>query len=93
MTAKRPRDWFYVIRTLMRYGISLRDIGKACSRDHTTVEGWQNGSEPKESDARVVLGLMARHAPVEYIQHQRQYELELVDAMRAGLQAQISEGA
>lgn len=74
---KRKRDWFHVIRTLMKYHISMADIAKACGRDTGAVKHWQDGGEPKESDARIVLALMAKYAPEEYRKHQAEFEIRL----------------
>lgn len=80
--AKRKRDWFVVIRALMRRGVSMGDIASACGRDKSTVKGWHDGGEPKESDARIVLALLAKHAPEEYVQQQREFDIRVaVDAL------------
>lgn len=75
--AKRRRDWFAIIRTLMRYGISMADIARHCGRDTGAVKHWQDGGEPKESDARIVLALMAKYAPAEYRAHQAQFDIRV----------------
>ena len=67
---RRRRDWFWVIRTLMRYGVSMGEVARACGRDVGAVKHWQDGGEPKDSDARTVLALLAKHAPEEYRRHQ-----------------------
>lgn len=73
----RRRDWFHVLRCLMKAGVTMHDVGRKCGRDHTTVKGWAEGSEPKESDARVVLALFAKHCAAEYVEHQRQFEVHI----------------
>lgn len=74
---KRRRDWFWVLRTLMRYGVSMHEVARVCGRDVGAVKHWQDGGEPKESDARIVLALLAKHAPDEYRRHQAEYDIRL----------------
>ncbi len=73
--ATHKRDWFTIIRTLMRYGVSMEHIGAVTGRKRNTVRAWQNGSEPKESDARIVLALLAKVAPEEYARLQAPFEI------------------
>ena len=75
--AKRRRDWFWVIRRLMAHNVSMAEIGRATGRNKTTVEDWANGGEPKESDARIVLALLAKVAPEEYAVHQAQFDIRV----------------
>lgn len=86
---RRKRDWFEVLRILMRYGISMRDVARACGRHELTVKHWQSGVEPKESDARVMLSLMAKHAPKEYREHQMHFEIVIGDG---GTMSSLREG-
>lgn len=80
-TARRRRDWFRIIRDLMGAGVSMGLIGRKTGRDKTTVQNWADGSEPKESDARMVLALYAKHCPVEYTEHQKHFEIHVeIDA-------------
>lgn len=74
---KRKRDWFVVIRTLARFGVSMADIARHTDRDVGAVKHWQNGGEPKESDARIVLALLAKHAPEEYRRHQAEFDIRV----------------
>lgn len=74
---KRRRDWFYIIRTLMRYGVSMGDIARVCGRDVGAVKHWQDGGDPKETDARIVLALLAKFAPDEYRQHQKEFDIRI----------------
>lgn len=74
---KRKRDWFALIRMLMRYGVTMSEIAKHCGRDVSAVKHWQNGGEPKESDARIVLALLAKHAPEEYRRHQAEFDIRI----------------
>lgn len=81
---KRRRDWFRVIRDLMSAGISMGDIGRACSRDVGAVKHWQDGGDPKEADARIVLALYAKHCPEQYARHQAEFAIRLaVDSIEA----------
>jgi hypothetical protein len=77
MASRRRRDWFRIIRDLMKAGISMGDIGRKCARDKATVKSWSDGCDPKESDARVVLALYAKHCPVAYVEHQKLYEVHI----------------
>ncbi len=71
------RDWFRIIRDLNAARISTHEIGRACGRDHQTVRLWAEGSEPKESDARIVLALYAHYCPLKYLDHQREFEIKV----------------
>lgn len=73
----RRRDWFQILRDLMAAGISMSVVGRKCGRDGSTVQKWSEGSEPKESDARVVLALYAKHCPVKYREHQKQFSIRV----------------
>lgn len=90
--SKRKRDWFHVIRTLMRYGVSMADVARATGRNLGAVKHWQNGGEPKESDARIVLALMAKHAPDEYLRHQKEFDIriEVENVSTAGEQRRLT---
>ena len=74
---KRRRDWFWVLRRLMAHGVSMADVASACGRYTSSVAHWQNGGEPKESDARIVLSLLAKHAPEDYAVHQAEFAIKL----------------
>jgi hypothetical protein len=41
------------------------------------VQGWTEGGEPRESDARIVLALYAKHCPRQYLDHERRYRIAL----------------
>jgi hypothetical protein len=88
---RRRRDWFWVLRTLMRYGVSMGQVARACGRDVGAVKHWQDGGEPKESDARIVLALLAKHAPDEYRMHQAQFDIrwEMDNLTRPGDQRRL----
>ncbi len=73
----RRRDWWRILRDLMRVGIPLTAVARKCNRNATTVRSWADGGEPKESDARIVLALYAKHCPVEYIRHQKQFDIRI----------------
>jgi hypothetical protein len=65
----------------MAAGISMGEIARRTDRNKTTVQNWAEGSEPKESDARVILALYAKHCPVQYTDHAKAYEIHVeIDA-------------
>ncbi|MBP6901039.1 MAG: hypothetical protein KBC73_13170 [Burkholderiaceae bacterium] len=66
-----------MLRDLMLSGIAMSDVARACGRSPTTVQAWAEGSEPKESDARIVLALLARYCPEAYAVHEREYAIRL----------------
>lgn len=74
---KRRRDWFRILRDLMKVGVSMGHVARVCNRDAGTVQAWGEGSEPKESDARIVLALYAKYCPQQYIDHQRQFDIRI----------------
>lgn len=61
----------------MKAGVTMHYVARKCDRDPATVWGWAEGSEPKESDARVVLALFAKNCPAEYAAHQREFEVHV----------------
>ncbi|SHN40276.1 hypothetical protein [Rhizobacter sp. OV335] len=73
----RRRDWFTIVRALMRVGVPMKEIARRVGRDPTTVQGWTEGGEPRESDARIVLALFAKHCPRQYIDHERRFRIAL----------------
>lgn len=75
--ATRKRDWFRILRDLMQAGVPMRQVARKTGRDAGTVQHWADGSEPKESDARIVLGLYAKHCPVQYLAHQKDFEIRV----------------
>ena len=74
-TATRRRDWFMILRHLMAEGISMGAVARKCGRDVCTVRNWGEGGEPKESDARTLLALYAKHCPAKYREHQRPFRI------------------
>ena len=74
---RRRRDWFRIIRDLASVGVSMAQIGRVCNRTTTTVENWADGSDPKETDARLVLALYAKHCPEKYVAHQREFAISV----------------
>lgn len=74
----RRRDWFTILRDLMAAGVPMSVVARKCNRDGATVRKWGEGAEPKESDARVVLALYARHCPRKYIEHQKHFEIRMM---------------
>jgi len=71
----RRRDWFRILRDLMTAGVSMSLVARKCNRDVGTVRAWAEGGEPKESDGRIVLGLYAKHCPVQFRKHQEQFDI------------------
>ena len=74
---KRRRDWFRIIRDLSAAGVSMAQIGRVCDRTTTTVENWADGSDPKETDARIVLALYAKHCPERYAVHAAEFAIRV----------------
>lgn len=75
--AKRKREWFFVIRALANHGIRMPEIARATGRTIGAVKHWSDGGEPKESDARIVLALLAKVAPEEYHRLQAPFDIRL----------------
>lgn len=73
----RRRDWFRILRDLIRVGVPYSAVAKKCNRDTGTVANWANGGDPKESDARIVLALYAKHCPREYLEHQKEFDIRI----------------
>lgn len=71
------RDWFRILRDLARVGVSYADVGRRCNRNPSTVAKWAEGADPKDTDARIVLALYAKHCPIEYIAHQKQFDIRI----------------
>src|SRR5690606_18966514 len=57
------RDWGRILHGLARVGITYAEVGAKCNRNASTVANWAAGGDPKDSDARVVLALYAKHLP------------------------------
>lgn len=74
---KARREWFDILRDLMAAGVSMADVGRKCNRNKKTVHLWAEGGEPKDSDARIVLALYAKHCPDKYRAHQLRYEIRI----------------
>lgn len=64
--AQRRRDWFRIIRDLMAAGVPMAKIAKVCGRSKRAVFHWADGGEPKDTDARIVLALYAKHCPEKH---------------------------
>ena len=73
----RRRDWFRILRDLAAVGVSMSCVARKCGRTANAVRGWADGIDPRESDARVVLALYAKHLPQQYIAHQREFEIRV----------------
>lgn len=89
---RRRRDWFRILRDLMRAGVSYGDVGRACQRSTTTVQAWAEGADPKETDARIVLALYAKHCPELYAEHSKEFDIRaaLRDVEQAGDQKRLA---
>jgi DNA-binding transcriptional regulator YiaG len=61
ITHIRRRDWDSIVQELQKKGLTRREIGRIIGIAHTSVLNWQQGGEPKESDARRLLALYRRH--------------------------------
>ena len=90
--SKRRRDWFQVIRTLARHGVKMPDIAKATGRNVSAVKHWAEGGEPKESDARIVLALLAKVSPEDYRRLQAPFDIrvEVEQIMQPGDQRRLA---
>lgn len=75
--SRRKREWFVILRDLMKAGVSMSKVARKCNRDPTTVYKWSDGAEPRESDARIVLALYASVCPEKYVEHQREFEIRV----------------
>ena len=71
------RDWFRILADLSRAGVSMSMVARKCNRNPKAVAGWAEGGDPKDADARIVLALYARHCPLKYLEHQKQYDIRL----------------
>lgn len=69
------RDWFYVLRSLKKAGVSYQEVARKCSRHVGCVQNWAEGGDPKDADARIVLALFARYCPQEFEEHMKLYEV------------------
>lgn len=70
----RRRDWFRILRDLMAVGVSMTAVARKLNRDVSAVRNWANGSDPKESDARVLLALYMKYCPLKYVDHYREFD-------------------
>lgn len=77
MSLGQRRDWFRILRDLTAVGLDYSKIARKCNRHFSTVQKWAAGTEPKESDGRLVLALYARHCPEKYREHQKHFEIRL----------------
>lgn len=76
--AKR-RDWFRIVRDLMKAGVSMRKIATICGKSCAgVVQHWTEGGEPKDTDARVVLELYKRHCPDAYVKHMQEFDPDML---------------
>lgn len=87
MSIGRRRDWFRILRDLMAAGISMREVARKCNRHTDSVKHWASGVDPKDSDARVILSLYAKHCPDKYRNHAREFEIRTGDTEPGALSA------
>lgn len=80
------RDWFRILRDLSAAGVSMHAVARKCNRSATSVQAWADGGDPKDQDARIVLALYARHCPLKYLEHSKQYDI------RIAIDATVDEG-
>ena len=73
----KRRDWFRILRDLSAAGVSYANVASKCNRNASTVRQWAEGADPKETDARIVLALYAKHCPLKYIDHQREFSIRV----------------
>lgn len=79
------RDWFQILRDLSAAGVPMAAVARKCNRNTSAVAAWADGGDPKESDARIVLALYARHCPLKYMAHQKLYDIAIaIDETVAG---------
>jgi hypothetical protein len=71
----RRRDWFRILYDLSMADVPATAVARKCNRNVSTVYDWRYGSEPKESDARIVLALYFKHCRMEYDKHEKQFEV------------------
>lgn len=83
-TYGRRRDWFRILRDLMAVGVSMAEVGRKCSRDVNTVKGWADGGDPKDSDARIVLGLYAHYCPTQFEAHEKEFGIRKLNIPTMG---------
>lgn len=74
---KVRRDWGAILCDLSAAGVPLAAVARACCRDSGAVKAWAAGGDPKESDARVVLALYAKHCPGLYAAHAAEFAIHL----------------
>lgn len=75
--SSRRRDWERILLDLRAAGCTMSKVARKIGRNASTVRLWMEGSEPKESDARVVLALYAKFCPRKYQEHQKQFEIRV----------------
>jgi hypothetical protein len=78
------RDWFRILRDLSAAGVSMAQVARKCNRDPRSVQGWADGGDPKDTDARIVLSLYARHCPLKYIEHKRKFDISCAEDEASG---------
>ncbi len=51
-------DWPALIRQMRAAGLSLRKIGRAIAKSHSTIQKWERGSCPNFEDGKALLQLV-----------------------------------
>lgn len=67
------RDWKRILHGLASIGITYAEVAAKCNRNPSTVANWASGGDPKDTDARIVLALYARHLPEDFLQDQAEF--------------------
>lgn len=67
------RDWGRILRDLASAGVTFADVARKCDRNPSTVAKWAEGIDLKDTDARIVLCLYAKHFPIEYLKDQAEF--------------------
>jgi len=89
----KKRDWFFIIRDLMKAGISMRKIATICGKSCAgVVQHWCEGGEPKDRDARMVLELYRRHCPTKWEAHMREFEPDLLNIQKTAVFVDADKG-
>ncbi len=84
---QKKRDWFQIIRQLMKAGVSMRKIATICGKSCAgVVQHWCEGGEPKDTDARVVLALYKRHCPEAYQKHMQEFDPDMLSIPKIPVQ-------
>jgi hypothetical protein len=72
------RDWKRILHGLARAGISTAEVAAKCNRNPTTVTNWAKGIDPKDTDARIILALYAKHLPEDFLKQEAEFGVRSV---------------